>query len=237
MSIHRFMGTDIVDALLDVRKKKIVDLCTERLENGAGAYDLIEELTGGLREIGRGYKEIYFDAELMVAGWNAKKALEILKPLLQTQAHVSKSRDTGNGTGTGTGTGNGKGTGKVVIGTVKGDVHDIGKEIVSIMLTSEGFEIIDLGTNVSKEQFADAVRETGADILGMSALLTTTRGYMQEVIEYLKREGIRVKVMVGGGAVTEEFAEQIGADAYGMDAIDAIKKAKELLGVDGTGVR
>jgi len=211
---------NIVDALLDVRKKKIEVFCNERLANGTSPYMVIEELTSGLREIGRGYKEIYFDAELMVAGWNAKKALTILKPLLQAEAEQAGHKDEPKR----------ERIGKVVMGTVKGDVHDIGKEIVSIMLTSEGFEIIDLGTNVSKEQFAEAVRETGADILGMSALLTTTREYMREVIEYLKEEHIKVKIMVGGGAVTEEFANKIGADAYGMDAIDAIKKAKMLVG-------
>ena len=216
IEIDNFMN--VVDALLDVRKKKIEVFCTERLENGTSPYMLIEELTSGLREIGRGYKEIYFDAELMVSGWNAKKALAMLKPLLQAeQAEHGEEA-------------NRERIGKVVIGTVKGDVHDIGKEIVSIMLTSEGFEIIDLGTDVSKEQFAEAIRETGADILGMSALLTTTREYMREVIEYLKQERIQVKIMVGGGAVTEEFANKIGADAYGMDAIDAIKKAKMLVG-------
>ena len=211
---------NIVDALLDVRKKKIEVFCNERLANGTSPYMVIEELTSGLREIGRGYKEIYFDAELMVAGWNAKKALTILKPLLQVEAEQAGHKEELKR----------ERIGKVVMGTVKGDVHDIGKEIVSIMLTSEGFEIIDLGTNVSKEQFAEAVRETGADILGMSALLTTTREYMREVIEYLKEERIKVKIMVGGGAVTEEFANKIGADAYGMDAIDAIKKAKMLVG-------
>ncbi len=204
----------MVDALLDVRKKKIVALCTGRLEEGMSPYKVIEELTDGLREIGRGYREIYFDAELMVAGWNAKKALEILKPLLQTEDRESMEEKNG----------------KIVIGTVKGDVHDIGKDIVCIMLSSEGFEIIDLGTDVSKEQFAEAVQRTGADILGMSALLTTTREYMKEVIEYFRERNIGVKIMVGGGAVTQEFADEIGADAYGMDAIDAIKKAKVLVG-------
>ncbi len=204
----------MVDALLDVRKKKIVALCTGRLEEGMSPYKVIEELTDGLREIGRGYREIYFDAELMVAGWNAKKALEILKPLLQTEDRESMEEKNG----------------KIVIGTVKGDVHDIGKDIVCIMLSSEGFEIIDLGTDVSKEQFAEAVQRTGADILGMSALLTTTREYMKEVIEYFRERNISVKIMVGGGAVTQEFADEIGADAYGMDAIDAIKKAKVLVG-------
>ena len=127
------MGDTIVDTLLDVKKKKIESFCEEKLSDGVNAYAIIDELSAGLREIGRGYKELYFDAELMVSGWNAKKALQILKPLLQEEVKAEEK------------------IGKVVIGTVKGDVHDSGKEIVTIMLASDGFEVIDLGTDVEKE--------------------------------------------------------------------------------------
>ncbi len=205
------MGDTIVDTLLDVKKKKIEAFCDEKLNNGINAYAIIDELSEGLREIGRGYKEIYFDAELMVSGWNAKKALQILKPLLQEEVKAEEK------------------IGKVVIGTVKGDVHDIGKEIVTIMLSSNGFEVIDLGTNVEKEAYAKSVQEAGADIIAMSALLTTTREYMAEVIQYFREAELEVKIMVGGSAVSEEYAMEIGADAYGKDAVDAVKKAKALI--------
>ena len=205
------MGDTIVDTLLDVKKKKIEAFCEEKLNNGMNAYEIIDELSEGLREIGRGYKEIYFDAELMVSGWNAKKALQILKPLLQEEVKAEEK------------------IGKVVIGTVKGDVHDIGKEIVTIMLASDGFEVIDLGTDVEKEAYAESVQESGADIIAMSALLTTTREYMAEVIQYFREAELEVKIMVGGSAVSEEYAMEIGADAYGKDAVDAVKKAKALL--------
>ncbi|RCV63709.1 5-methyltetrahydrofolate--homocysteine methyltransferase [Methanophagales archaeon] len=205
------MGDTIVDTLLDVKKKKIEIFCEEKLNNGMSAYAILDELGEGLREIGRGYKEIYFDAELMVSGWNAKKALQILKPLLQEEVKVEEK------------------IGKVVIGTVKGDVHDIGKEIVTIMLASDGFEVIDLGTDVEKEAYAKSVQEAGADIIAMSALLTTTREYMAEVIQYFREEELEVKIMVGGSAVSEEYAMEIGADAYGKDAVDAVKKAKALI--------
>ncbi|MGB7001190.1 MAG: cobalamin-dependent protein [Halobacteriota archaeon] len=205
------MGDTIVDTLLDVKKKKIEAFCDEKLNNGMNAYAIIDELSEGLREIGRGYKEIYFDAELMVSGWNAKKALQILKPLLQEKVKAEEK------------------IGKVVIGTVKGDVHDIGKEIVSIMLSSDGFEVIDLGTDVEKEAYAKSVQEAGADIIAMSALLTTTREYMAEVIQYFREGELEVKIMVGGSAVSEEYAMEIGADAYGKDAVDAVKKAKALI--------
>ena len=205
------MGDTIVDTLLDVKKKKIEAFCDEKLNNGMNAYAIIDELSEGLREIGRGYKEIYFDAELMVSGWNAKKALQILKPLLQEEVKAEEK------------------IGKVVIGTVKGDVHDIGKEIVTIMLSSDGFEVIDLGTDVEKEAYAKSVQEAGADIIAMSALLTTTREYMAEVIQYFREGELEVKIMVGGSAVSEEYAMEIGADAYGKDAVDAVKKAKALI--------
>ncbi len=205
------MGDTIVDTLLDVKKEKIELFCDEKLNNGVNAYAIIDELSEGLREIGRGYKEIYFDAELMVSGWNAKKALQILKPLLQEEVKAEEK------------------IGKVVIGTVKGDVHDIGKEIVTIMLSSDGFEVIDLGTDVEKEAYAKSVQESGADIIAMSALLTTTREYMVEVIQYFREAELEVKIMVGGSAVSEEYAMEIGADAYGKDAVDAVKKAKALI--------
>ncbi len=205
------MGDTIVDTLLDVKKKKIEAFCEEKLNNSMNAYEILDDLSEGLREIGRGYKEIYFDAELMVSGWNAKKALQILKPLLQEEVKAEEK------------------IGIVVIGTVKGDVHDIGKEIVSIMLASDGFEVIDLGTDVEKEAYAKSVQESGADIIAMSALLTTTREYMAEVIQYFREAELEVKIMVGGSAVSEEYAMEIGADAYGKDAVDAVKKAKALI--------
>ena len=211
------MEYSILDSLLDVKKQKIEAFCEERLNAGRKAYEITEEMAEGLKEIGRGYKEIYFDAELMVSGWNAKKLLQLLKqPLLQEELKegVKEQRDK---------------IGKIVIGTVKGDVHDIGKEIVGIMLSAEGFEVIDLGTEVEKSKYAETVAETEADIVAMSALLTTTREYMAEVIQYFREEGLEVKVMVGGGAVSEDYADEIGADAYGKDAVDAVMKAKELI--------
>jgi len=211
------MEYSILDSLLDVKKQKIEAFCEERLNAGRKAYEITEEMTEGLREIGRGYKEIYFDAELMVSGWNAKKLLRLLKQQLLQELEEGVEEQQGDKIGT------------IVMGTVKGDVHDIGKEIVGIMLTAEGFEVIDLGTEVEKSKYAEVVAKTGADVVGMSALLTTTREYMAEVIQYFREEGLEVKVMVGGGAVSEDYADEIGADAYGKDAVDAVKKAKELI--------
>ena len=211
------MKYSILDSLLDVKKQKIEAFREERLNAGWKAYEITREMTEGLKEIGRGYKEIYFDAELMVSGWNAKKLLKLLRQQLLQELEEGIEEQQRDKIGT------------IVMGTVKGDVHDIGKEIVGIMLTAEGFEVIDLGTEVEKSKYAEVVVETGADIVGMSALLTTTREYMAEVIQYFREEGLEVKVMVGGGAVSEDYAEEIGADAYGKDAVDAVRKAKELI--------
>lgn len=206
----------ILDVLLDFKGKKIKDYCSEKLKQGIDPYDIFSELSRGLDEIGKGYenKEFrrYFTSDLIVSGGNMKKAIEIVKPHFK--------RDV-------------KARGKVVVGTVKGDVHDIGKMIFAITLESNGFEIIDLGTDVSKESFMKKIKGTNPDILGMSALLTSTMPYMEEVVKELKRENLRekVKIIIGGRPVTEEFAKKIGVDAYGKDAIDGLKKCLSFMGI------
>ena len=122
--------------------------------------------------------------------------------------------------------------GKIVIGTVKGDIHDIGKSVVAAVLQANGYDVVDLGIDVAEETFIKAVREQKADCLGLSSLLTLTIQVMGSVIEKLKEEGLRdeVKVIVGGCPVTQEFAEEIGADAVGFDAADAVRKMETLLG-------
>ena len=124
-----------------------------------------------------------------------------------------------------------KPVGKVIIGTVQGDLHDIGKNLVSMMMVGAGLEVVDLGVDVSAEKFVAAVKEHKPNIVAMSALLTTTMGHQGDVIEALKAEGLRdqVKVMVGGAPVTDSFAKQIGADAYTPDAATAAEKARELV--------
>ena len=123
--------------------------------------------------------------------------------------------------------------GKIVIGTVKGDLHDIGKNLVASMFEGCGFEVINRGIDVSSDKFVEAIQEHKADILCLSALLTTTMNYMKEVIDSLESRGIRnqVKVMIGGAPLNEKFAQQIGADAYTSNATSAVQKAKELIGV------
>lgn len=208
---------EVLEALLDFKGRKIRDFCLKRLEEGKKAYEILEELNQGLEEIGKGYesKEFkrYFESDLIVSGANMKRAIELLRPHLS--GGVTKER-----------------RGKILLGTVKGDVHDIGKTVLSILLQSSGFEVVDLGVNVDKETFVKGVKEHLPQIVGMSALLTSTAPYMEEVVKELEREGIRerVKVIVGGRAVTEEFARKIGADAYGKDAVEGVRRCLELVG-------
>ena len=150
--------------------------------------------------------------QLLMAGREMKGAKELLKPMLQGSASTT--------------------IGKIVIGTVKGDLHDIGKNLVASMLEGCGFEVINIGIDVPAEKFVEAVKEHQADILCMSALLTTTMTYMKDVIDALNAAGIRkdVKVMVGGAPVNQRFAEEIGADGYSDNANSAVGVAKQLLG-------
>ena len=165
-----------------------------------------------MEEVGRRFEnQEAFVPELLLAGRAMKGALEVLKP------HLSGDSSTH--------------LGKVVIGTVKGDLHDIGKNLVASMLEGCGFEVINIGIDISSEKFIQAVKEHKADILCMSALLTTTMSYMEEVIKALKASGIRdeVKVMIGGAPVSESFARQIGADGYSDNANAAVCLAKSLI--------
>jgi len=161
-----------------------------------------------MSEAGKLFEEgEYFVPELLVAARAMQGGMELLKPLL-----VAEDVEP---------------VGKVVIGTVKGDLHDIGKNLVGMMLEGAGFEVIDLGTDVDAEKFVEAVKTNNAQMVGMSALLTTTMSNMPSTIEALKQAGLResVKVMIGGAPVTESFAQQIGADGYAPDASQAAKLA------------
>lgn len=173
---------------------------------------LNEGMIAAMAEVGERFeKGEYFVPEMLIAARAMQQGLSILKPHLQQSDLVSQ--------------------GKVVIGTVKGDLHDIGKNLVSMMLEGAGFELVDLGTDVSSDKFLEAVRESGADVIAMSALLTTTMPNMKTVIETLKDGGLRdkVKVIIGGAPVTESYAQEIGADGYASDASRAVKLTKSLL--------
>ena len=202
------------EAVINYDVDETVKTAQEVIETGFDPLKAIEEgLAAGLQVIGDkfGRGEIFLPM-LMISAEATKKALAILEPAVAN----GKSR---------------KVLGKVVIGTVEGDIHDIGKSIVAAMLTANGFEVHDVGCDVSTSKFIEKVKEVNPDIIGMSALLTTTMPKMTEVINALKKEGLRekVKVMVGGAPVSAAWAEQIGADTYGEDAMAAVDVVKKLV--------
>ena len=184
------------------------------LERGWPASRVLDEaLVAGMAIVGVDFRDgILFVPEVLLAANAMKAGMTILRPLLVASGV--------------------KPAGKMVIGTVKGDIHDIGKNLVGMMMEGAGFEVTDLGVNTSLEEFMAALEEQQPDILGMSALLTTTMPYMKTVIEGLEQEGVRSRyiVMVGGAPLNDEFAQQIGADAYCRDAATAVETAKKLVG-------
>ena len=199
----------ILKGKLDVAKA----VTTEAIAENVDPQLIINEyMSRAMEDIGKRVEEgKAFVPELLMAARAMKGALDLLKPLMKGAASHR--------------------LGKVVIGTVKGDLHDIGKNLVASMLEGCGFEVINLGTDISSEKFITAIKENQAQILCLSALLTTTMNYMQEVIDALEKTGIRqeVKVMIGGAPVSESFARQIGADGYSDNANAAVTLAKSLL--------
>jgi 5-methyltetrahydrofolate--homocysteine methyltransferase len=200
------------DDLYDGLREEVVEATVEALETWqqTPAQILQRGLVAGMDIVGQDFRDgILFVPEVLMAAKAMKAAMEVLRPLI-TDAKELESQGT------------------VVIGTVKGDIHDIGKNLVAMMLEGAGFQVINLGINIDADQFVDAVREHAPHILGMSALLTTTMPYMRVVINRLVEEGLRnqVVVLVGGAPVTDAFAEDIGADAYCEDAAVAVEKAK-----------
>ncbi len=198
------------DDLYDGLKEEIEEGVNILLGRGWAPYDVLTKaLVGGMTIVGADFRDgILFVPEVLLAANAMKGGMAILKPLL---AETGAPR-----------------VGKMVIGTVKGDIHDIGKNLVSMMMEGAGFEVVDLGINNSVEKYLDAMEAEKPDILGMSALLTTTMPYMKVVIDTLKEKGIREDyiVLVGGAPLNEEFGRAIGADAYCRDAAVAVETAK-----------
>jgi len=209
------LASKLKEGLLSFNPETFFARVNNALKEGMSPNAVFESLAEALKEIGKKFENgELFLVHLITAGDMAGRAIsEILEPLLKAKRKQRKT------------------LGRVVVGTVAGDIHDIGKNIVATMLFSEGFEIVDLGRDVSVEDFVRKVDETHADIVAMSALLSTSLDSQREVINALKTCGIRdkVKVMVGGAPATAEWARQIGADGYGADAMEAVRIAKKLL--------
>src|ERR687898_3594462 len=199
------------DDLYDGLREEVEEGARILLERGLQPYDVLTEaLVGGMTIVGIDFRDgILFVPEVLLAANGMKGGMAILRPLLA---------ETGART-----------VGTMVIGTVKGDIHDIGKNLVSMMMEGAGFDVVDLGINCAVEKYLDALEQHKPDILGMSALLTTTMPYMKVVIDTLKEKGIRddIIVLVGGAPLNEDFAKAIGADAYCRDAAVAVETAKD----------
>ncbi|MFN8486043.1 MAG: corrinoid protein [Caldilineaceae bacterium] len=204
---------DLLDSVVQGNQKQAIKLTGALMEAGADPKEILNEgLIAGMTEVGDKFKcGDYFVPEMLIAARAMKGGLELLRPKLV---------DTGV-----------KPVGTVVIGTVRGDLHDIGKNLVGMFLEGAGFKVVDLGVDVSAEKFVNAVKENDASVVGMSALLTTTMTYTMEVINALKAADLRdkVKVLVGGAPITEEWAKRIGADAFAVDAATGADRCKELL--------
>ena len=204
----------LFDAIVNGKLEPAVEVTKKAIEKGVPPQVIINNyMIKAMGEVGQRFQDgKAFVPQLLMAGRAMKGALELLKPLLQGNASAT--------------------IGRVVIGTVKGDLHDIGKNLVASMLEGSGFEVINIGIDVPAEKFVQAVKDNQADILCMSALLTTTMTYMKDVIEAVKAAGIRdqVKIMVGGAPVSQAFADEIGADGYSDNANSAVQEAKHLIG-------
>lgn len=204
---------NIYEAVLEYNEAKVTELVQEELNAGTDISTIINDgLIIAMDEVGKRYSEgIIFIPEMLMAAKAMKASLDLLRPLLTNT--------------------DSKAAGTIVIGTVKGDLHDIGKNLVSMMFEGGGFNVIDLGIDVAPENFVAAVRENTAQLVALSALLTTTMPMIGETINTIIEAGIRdtVKVIVGGAPVTEDFAMKIGADGYSTDAPSAVKLARLLI--------
>lgn len=204
---------EILDGVVNGDNHLVPEKVNEALEKGIDPEALLNQaLIPAMAEVGRRFEAgEYFVPEMLISARAMKSGLAILKPNLVKQ--------------------NFKSFGKIVVGTVKGDLHDIGKNLVSLMLEGAGFEVIDAGSDVAPEKFVEIAKANNADIIGLSALLTTTMTNMKATVTALEQAGLKgkIKVMIGGAPVTEGYATQIGADGYAEDASKAVALAKQLI--------
>ena len=206
----------ISEYLINGRMEEVERLTKEAMDEGVDARDILNKaLISGMDEVGRRFKNNeFYVPEVLIAARAMKAGMAVLEPVLIKTGVESR--------------------GRVVLGTANGDLHDIGKNLVGVMLKGAGFEIIDLGADVPAEKFVETAREKGASVIGISALLTTTMIGMRQTIEMLQRNGMRggVRVIVGGAPVTQQYADEIGADGYAPDSASAVDLVKKLLSLN-----
>jgi methanogenic corrinoid protein MtbC1 len=205
------MSKELVNAIADMREGEALGLVSEMVEDGSDPMAILDSSREAMAIVGQRYEEgIYFLPELMLAGEMMNQITDLLKPELAKLPAVKRH-------------------GKVLIGTVDGDIHDIGKNIVTFMLDVSGFDVLDLGVDVSAQKFVEAIEDFGPQVVGLSGFLTLAFDAMKEAIEAIETAGMRdgVKIMVGGGQVNEEIRKYAGADAYGRDAMAGVSLARK----------
>lgn len=208
------MAKDLVKALADLKEQEVIKIVEDRLKANEEPLKILGDARKGMEIVGQRFASSeYFIPDLVYSGEILKSVTELVKPKL-TKAAESKK------------------LGRIVFGTVAGDIHDIGKDIVVFMLDVNGFEVHDLGVDVSAQKFVDKIKETSASVVGLSGFLTLAFDSMKQTVEAIKAAGLRdkVKVMIGGGQITEEVKEYTGADAYGKDAVAGVSLAKKWTG-------
>nr|MDO8078510.1 corrinoid protein [Candidatus Freyarchaeota archaeon] len=208
------MSENLVDLIVGLNEKEAVELVRKRVESGEDPLKILDEVRTAMAQVGEKFeKKEFFLPDLIMSGEILRQITDILAPKLKA------------GTET-------KSLGRVVLGTVYGDIHDIGKDIVHFMLDANGFEVIDLGVDVPKEKFVETIKEANPEIVALSGFLTLAYDSMKETVEEIKKAGLRdkVKIMIGGGQIDETIREYVGADAYGKDAVEAVAIAKKWVG-------
>jgi methanogenic corrinoid protein MtbC1 len=208
------MSKKLVNAIADMKEEEALKLVREMVEGGSDPMEILEAGRKAMDIVGQRYeKGTYFLPELMLAGEMLTQITDIVKPELAKMPEVKR-------------------LGKVVIGTVDGDIHDIGKNIVSFMLDVNGFDVLDLGVDVPAQKFVEAIRDFQPQVVGLSGFLTLAFDVMKETVEAIESAGLRdgVKIMIGGGQVNEKIQEYAGADAYGKDAMAGVSLAKKWVG-------
>ncbi|MBE9571909.1 MAG: B12-binding domain-containing protein [Proteobacteria bacterium] len=204
----------LVKAISECRETEVFDLVKDKLDKGHSVTEMIDDLAEGLRLLGEQFSRgESFIPELVYGGVIFNKSMEMIRPKLNTDSGMEKK-------------------GKILIATVKGDMHDIGKNLVGTFLNFGGYEVIDLGVDVPNEKLIEAIERENPDVVGLSALLTTTMFNQRDFVKSLVDKGLRdkIKVIVGGPNASQAWAEEIGADAYGADAVDGKNKIDSLLG-------
>jgi methanogenic corrinoid protein MtbC1 len=210
------MAKELTNLLADLKEKEALDFTKKSLEEGMDPMEIMAAAREGMKIVGAGFaEEVYFIPDLVFSGKILKGIAQLAEPFLKKGMKSQGERG-----------------GKIVIGTVEGDIHDIGKDLVVFMLDISGYEVFDLGIDVPKQKFVDTIKETGCKVVGLSGFLTLAYDSMKETVDAIKAAGLRdqIKIMIGGGQIDDQIMEYTGSDAYGKDAMEAVQLANQWYG-------